>query len=533
MSYITKFGGYRAAGDLSSSDWTKRWNTATLAEVLGIGYEFIGAEESTADGTSYTFSGLITDIGQYVVGVIGQTSNTPGVDSVTVDGSSGNELLDEAPGGGLTFAFYLLEPSSFADGDITVNFATSNNGCAIVVWRVDGTIGATYDAIATAAVEASAALTTTKRNAVFGQAVQVGSASANDLFWSGITERTDDLVDGTTYRSAADLLLITDEAQVELVTSSNGTPTNSLWAAISFQTPVTYFPSGQGVEFTKESSNALTFWSWDIIPLLDDVEVLGLIRVTAQSDLARVGLAVRGGGSVGAESAYSFLLTQSSAGLRDTVSIAKHVADTAILDVESFSWSLDTNYWMRFRVRGSTLKARIWADGSTEPSTWLLDTADGDITDAGRSGVFQFYTGTVFELGHFEVKELVTEWPTDTIPNNWTINIQGGPQSNKVSFKPDIGPPIDRRRASAVNRQYQVSCPGLTQEEYLAFVEFYHTTLKEGTLPFMIMDPFTGQEKTFKFGSDNPAYQESIQRSPGPEYTNGVYQVDFSVIRLD
>jgi len=533
MSYITKFGGYLAAGDLSESDWTKRWNTAAVAEVLGIGYEFIGSGVDGTDATSYTFSGLIDEFGTYIVAVQGQTNNAIGIASVTIDGTGGNQILEQQPGGNQINAFFMLEPSSFAHGDITVTFVSAFNRCAIVVWRLYGNDEATHDAEVTSpSVNAEAAIAVAQRSVVLAQAV-TGGVAGIDMFWSTLDERVDGLVDGTSYRSAADKLIKTEESSISIAVSTNDVPSQSGWAAIAFDTPVPYFPSGQGAEFTKQSSNALTMWSWDVIPLLDDVEALALIRVTAQSDLARVGIAVRGGGAAASEQAYSFLLTQSSAGLRDTVSIAKHLAGTSILDVENFSWSLNTNYWMRFRVRGSSLKARIWAEGSTEPSTWLLDTSDSDITVAGRSGIFQFYTGTVFELGHFAITELVTEWPTDTIPNNWTVDIQGGPQSNKISFKPDIGPPIDRRRASATNRLYQVNCPGLTQEEYLAFVEFYHTTLKEGTLPFMITDPFTGLEKTFKFGSDDPAYQESIQRSPGPDYTNGIYQVSFSVIRLD
>lgn len=533
MSYKTKFGGYLAAGDLSESDWTKRWNTAAVAEVLGIGYEFIGSGVSATDATSYTFSGLIDEFGTYIVGVQGQTNNAQGVASVTVDGTGGDQLLAQALGGGLTNAFFLLEPSSFAHGDITVTFISAYNRCAVVVWRLYGNDEVAHDAeVTSTTVNSEAAIAVAQRSVVLAQAVTAGVAGI-DMFWSTIDERVDGAVEGTSYRSAADKLIKTEETSISIAVSTNDAPSFGGWAALAFDTPVPYFPSGQAAGFQKESSNALTFWSWDTIPLLDDVEALALIRVTAQSDLARIGIAVRGGGSVTAEQAYSFLLTQSSAGLRDTVSIARHLAGTTILDVDSFSWSLNTNYWMRFRARGTSLKARIWAEGSTEPATWLLDTTDDNITVAGRSGIFQFYTGTVFELGHFEVSELVTEWPTDTIPNNWTVDIQGGPQSNKVSFKPDIGPPIDRRRASATNRLYQVTCPGLTQEEYLAFVEFYHTTLREGTQPFMIMDPFTGLEKTFKFGSDDPAYQESIQRSPGPDYTNGIYQLSFSVIRLD
>jgi len=246
-----------------------------------------------------------------------------------------------------------------------------------------------------------------------------------------------------------------------------------------------------------------------------------------------MGVSARSSGAIALETNYSLALLQSAPGAQDLFEMTRRVAGVPTsLGSVAFSWSLNTNYWLRFRLRGTTLQGRVWADGQTEPTAWHLETTDS-ANASGYVGIYYTELSSILEVGHFEARELFAEWPTDTIPNNWTVGIQGGPQLNKISFNPDVGPSIDRRRASAIARKYQVDCPGLTQTEYLAFVEFYHTTLKEGTLPFTAMDPFTGVEKTFKFGSEDPAYTESIQRSPGPDYTNGIYQVAFNVVRLD
>jgi hypothetical protein len=39
--------------------------------------------------------------------------------------------------------------------------------------------------------------------------------------------------------------------------------------------------------------------------------------------------------------------------------------------------------WVRFRVQGSSLSAKVWTDGATEPSVWELTANDSSITSAG------------------------------------------------------------------------------------------------------------------------------------------------------
>lgn len=535
MGYITKFGGYTAGDDLSSFDWIKKWNTAAVAEILGIGFERVGEGVSASNDTGYTFSGLISEFGTYVVAVSGASGSASGVVAVEVDGSVGNEIRDDALSANMSSSWWLLTPSSFANGDINVLFAAAQTSAAVAVWKVNGFNGSTYDATASGAEGVVGSLSVSQRTVILAQMLWAGDANADDAFWSGLTEWVDELLEGTVQRSTADKLLITDETSLSIVSSTSGSPITSLWTALAFYSPITYFPSGQGIEVSKTSSNALSFWSWNNGPVAANVEIAALIRPTAQSDTFDCGIVVRGNGtSEAAADGYAFVLSQTSAGLRDIARLVR--IDTGVvseLDTDAFSWSLSTNYWLKLRARGSTLQARIWAEGSIEPTTWNIEVTDSEITEAGSVGVFHRFTGSTFEVGYLEAKILYAEWPEDEIPNNWTVDIQGGPQQNKVSFKPDVGPSIDRRRASTITRTYQVQCPGLTQTEYLAFVSFYHTTLKEGTLPFTAMDPFTGVEKTFKFGDDNPAYRESIQRSPGSDYTNGIYQVDFTVMRLD
>lgn len=109
---------------------------------------------------------------------------------------------------------------------------------------------------------------------------------------------------------------------------------------------------------------------------------------------AQSGIVVRSNASAANPTGYVFTLegeadTPHAGG--DEIRLVKHVSGTATnLVSASFAWLINTRYWMRFRVVGSTLKARIWAKGSAEPGTWNLETTDASVAAAGYVG---FYDG--------------------------------------------------------------------------------------------------------------------------------------------
>jgi hypothetical protein len=51
-----------------------------------------------------------------------------------------------------------------------------------------------------------------------------------------------------------------------------------------------------------------------------------------------------------------------------------------------FSYSAGSWVWARALIAGNRLQFRAWADGSAEPSGWMLDLTDSTITSAGRVG---------------------------------------------------------------------------------------------------------------------------------------------------
>lgn len=103
-----------------------------------------------------------------------------------------------------------------------------------------------------------------------------------------------------------------------------------------------------------------------------------------------------------------------------------------------------------------------------------------------------------------------TPWPA-TLPQRALADIEETVTSPKVSFDPEVGPPIERRRASIWTSQFPISFV-MTAEQTVTFEDFARSTLAGGTLPFTMRHPRTCQEVSVKIVGD-PLYR--IQRFVG------------------
>ncbi len=56
---------------------------------------------------------------------------------------------------------------------------------------------------------------------------------------------------------------------------------------------------------------------------------------------------------------------------------------TQLASVPGVASVTTTKQWVRFRVQGSSLSAKVWTDGTPEPSGWELTATDSSITAAG------------------------------------------------------------------------------------------------------------------------------------------------------
>ncbi len=75
------------------------------------------------------------------------------------------------------------------------------------------------------------------------------------------------------------------------------------------------------------------------------------------------------------------------------------------------------------------------------------------------------------------------------------------PQNNKVSFKPAVGPSIERRRGTAVVHNYNATFSYLTTAEVSVFEDFYQDDLSSGVLHYLWNDPVSGVSHKWKIES--------------------------------
>jgi hypothetical protein len=135
--------------------------------------------------------------------------------------------------------------------------------------------------------------------------------------------------------------------------------------------------------------------TWDAIDAdanRADVEILARVRPSGSSvELPR--LTVRGSGAAAAETGYFLKFEPSQQDYR----LQKYVAGvtTNLGTAVNFTAVANVWYYIRLRVSGTTLQARVWKDGFVEPTTWSVSATDSSVTAAGWVGIGnQVPTGT-------------------------------------------------------------------------------------------------------------------------------------------
>lgn len=87
--------------------------------------------------------------------------------------------------------------------------------------------------------------------------------------------------------------------------------------------------------------------------------------------------------------------------------------------------------------------------------------------------------------------------------------------NTRVGTEMDVGPPKVRSRFTDAVDIYDCQVT-LDHDEIATFKTFYKTTLGNGTLPFLFVDPFTAVETAFRFV---PGQDPTIRPLGGRVYT--------------
>ena len=102
-------------------------------------------------------------------------------------------------------------------------------------------------------------------------------------------------------------------------------------------------------------------------------------------------------------------------------------------------------------------------------------------------------------------------WRWDDVTPN--LSATGGPVDQTVSFQPDIGVPITRRRTTGRVESWNIPVTFWSRDTFAEFEEWFHADLKSGVLPFVWRHPSSGAVRKFRL---IPAsYQSSY---PGGEW---------------
>ena len=193
------------------------------------------------------------------------------------------------------------------------------------------------------------------------------------------------------------------------------------------------------------SADARKLLSWDDIDAdahRDDVEILCRFQLNGTSPPNNQWLYLfgRGSGAAASENSYQVYLNATS------IYIAKYVSGTSTALVNQpisnfgdlfnrFNYD-DIPWWLRFRINGTSLKAKLWPTLVPEPYQWQLETTDSDVTGTGWVGLGNFDSdgSKTVEVDYFVAG---TNGDTVALPVATTGNAQLNAEHLEVAYTED------------------------------------------------------------------------------------------------
>jgi len=166
--------------------------------------------------------------------------------------------------------------------------------------------------------------------------------------------------------------------------------TNSTWQ-VAEKIPST---GGKVLEHTA-TATARRALIWDDVGLPTDCDIKASIKTDTKSTLQN-GIGVRiSGVAQFAESGY-FIQLASRTQLGYDILFGKYVAG-AFTELgnsgQTFNWSANSYVYLRLQAIGTTIKAKYWFDGDTEPSSFQFSVTDTSLTSGGTGVIANTLTG--------------------------------------------------------------------------------------------------------------------------------------------
>lgn len=194
-------------------------------------FSYVGTTGSTSDLTTYTFAAHAlgdTHPGRYtIVGVTADSATLGGgaVNSVTVGGIAGTELVEQTSGNGGCSSLYIVDTKSLGTtADIVVTFNQGLQNARVHVWRATG-INPVPTATYTDASGDPSTFNMVIPAASCAVALVTVDTATGSIVWTGLTERSDAAVE-TSVQSCADGLFNVPNASLTVSADHSGNQTS-------------------------------------------------------------------------------------------------------------------------------------------------------------------------------------------------------------------------------------------------------------------------------------------------------------------
>lgn len=158
-------------------------------------------------------------------------------------------------------------------------------------------------------------------------------------------------------------------------------------------------PTAAGKIVNLTSSSAGTkILSPNIVDGFNDIEALVRFRFSSATGKQGIVSLRYGGNTESNTTGY----TLSGSVIGNVGQLAIDEGGTGYVSWTPWNYQSGVNYWARFRVIGNNMKAKVWQQGTAEPTSWMIDVNNSARPTGSYSGIHQYATGSVtYELLSF------------------------------------------------------------------------------------------------------------------------------------
>jgi hypothetical protein len=149
------------------------------------------------------------------------------------------------------------------------------------------------------------------------------------------------------------------------------------------------------------------------LPGMSDLDYVARIRAAATTTWIGLAFRIKDQGNAPSNNFLTFYESRDGSVFK----YARVAADNHSVVGGTPAFTMTTGVWYRMRVQaiGSTVRARIWQDGTTEPTAWTISTTDVTYQAETNIGATLYYHTTAADWDDFQVRKLVAVEPTVTI----------------------------------------------------------------------------------------------------------------------